>query len=170
MNYLRIWICVTRTMDVSACVVGKLNFIRWFMYENWSLQIQWCDICFISCVPNFFFVWMSTIVLKPICSICIYMLARKRRKENFSINCKMNGGMCKIEYCCERAWEDKMKRERESSLTSYGVRRQQVQGYSLQKATYTHFHVYVLCTLVPFISSPVIHTNIIPFVALSNCI
>jgi hypothetical protein len=120
---------------------------------------------------DFFFA--STIVLKPICSICMreYRLARKRRK-NFSINCKMNGGMCKIEYIVVREAEKihKMKRERKSSLTSYGVRRQQVQGYSLQKATYTHFHVYVLCTLVPFISSPVIHTNIVSFVALGCCI
>lgn len=40
------------------------------------------------------------------------------------------------------------------SLTSYKIQQQQqLQGYSLQKATYTHFHVYVLCTLVPFTSS-----------------
>jgi hypothetical protein len=58
-------------------------------------------------------------------------------------------------------WESVWKRERErerqkfGSLTSYKaqLQQQQLQGYSLhEKATCTHFHVYVSCTLVPFMS------------------
>jgi hypothetical protein len=106
---------------VSACVVGKFDFVRWFMNENRALKVQRCGVC---------------------------LYAKIHTNEN-EFNLQMNGQSGGLENCVRET-------EIFRSLTSYKAQQQQQQleGYSLhEKATYTHFHVYVLCTLVPFISS-----------------
>jgi hypothetical protein len=133
MNYLRIWICVTGAVHESACVVGEFDFVRWFMNENWALQVQRCCVCMCS---------LSGAHEQVPFKFQMNEQSEKKERERDRIVCAV------IE------WVDSSRRIFRS-LTSNASQQQQqkLQGFSLQKATNTHFHVYVSCTLVLVISS-----------------